>query len=260
MVIAKFKKLFRLLPPLLSRDITERYAGSVMGIFWTFLQPLMFIALYWFVFSHIMKIRIEGDVPFIAFLLSGLLPWFAFQEGVQRGASSIIERRHIIKKLMFPSELFPLSSVVSSFIHHGVGIIVFLLVFFVWKGEISVLQIFFIVVLLSLQVLLTSGLTLLLASLSVYLRDILQVLGVVFQIIFYMSTILYPMTAVPERFATLIRLSPVTALTEAYHSTILYNKPPETGSMIYLFIVTAAALFGGIYVFRKLKKGFADVL
>lgn len=259
-MIDKSKKLFRLLPPLLLRDITERYAGSVLGIFWTFLQPLLFIVIYWVVFSHIMRIRIEGEVPFIAFLLSGLLPWFALQEGVMRGASSIVERRHIIKKVMFPSELFPLSSVISSFIHHGIGMLVFLLVFFVWKGAISFLQIAFLVALLGLQIILTSGLSLFFSSLSVYLRDILQILGVAFQILFYMSTILYPITAVPERFKVFIQLNPMTTLSEAYHSIILYSRPPETGSMIYLFGVTAAVFFGGIYVFRKLKKGFADVL
>ena len=262
-MLGRIKKLYKLLPPLLLRDIKERYAGSVIGVFWTFLQPLLFILLYWLVFSQIMRIRIQtdtGEVPFFAFLLSGLLPWFAFQEGVMRGASSILDKRHVIKKVIFPTELFPLSSVISAFIHNGVGILIFLCGFFMWKGNISIQQISFIMVLLFLQILLTSGLSLLFSALSVYIRDIIQVLGVVFQAIFYMSTILYPITSVPETLKTFIKLNPVTALAEAYHNTILYGRCPEIRDMIYLLFFTIGALIVGIYTFRKLKRGFADVL
>jgi ABC-type polysaccharide/polyol phosphate export permease len=262
-MINKIKKLYKLLPPLLLRDIKERYAGSAIGIFWTFLQPLLFIILYWVVFAQILKIRIHtdtGEVPFFAFLLSGLLPWFAFQEGLMRGASSILDKRHVIKKVIFPAELFPLSSVMSAFIHHGVGIFVFLAVFFIWKGGISIMQVSFIMVLLSLQVLMTSGLSLLFSSLSVYIRDIVQVLGVAFQMIFYMTTILYPITAVPEKLRIIVLLNPFTSLIEAYHNTILYGRCPEVRDMIYLLFFTVCSLIGGIYVFRNLKRGFADVL
>lgn len=187
MLLDRTKKLYKLLPPLLSRDIRERYAGSALGVFWTFLQPLLFILLYWLVFSRIMKVRIHtdtGEIPFLAFLLSGLLPWFALQEGIVRGASSIVEKRHIIKKVIFPAELFPLATVISALIHHGIGLIIFLSVFFVWKGTVSPVQLFALVGLLSLQVVLTSGLSLLFSSLSVYVRDIIQILGIVFQVLF----------------------------------------------------------------------------
>jgi ABC-type polysaccharide/polyol phosphate export permease len=262
-MLGRIKKLYKLLPPLLLRDIKERYAGSVIGVFWTFLQPLLFILLYWLVFAQILRIRIHtdtGEVPFFAFLLSGLLPWFALQEGVMRGASSILEKRHVIKKVIFPTELFPLSSVMSAFIHHGVGIVVFLLVFFIWKGNISIQQISFIMVLLFLQILLTSGLSLLFSSLSVYIRDIIQILGVAFQMIFYMTTILYPITAVPKKLKIIVLLNPFTSLIEAYHNTIIYGRCPEFKDMIYLLFFTICAVIGGIYIFRKLKRGFADVL
>lgn len=262
-MIDKIKKLYKLLPPLLLRDIKEQYAGSAIGIFWAFLQPLLFILLYWLVFSQILKIRIRtdtGDIPFLAFLLSGLLPWFALQEGIIRGASSILDRRHIIKKLIFPVELFPLSSVLSSFVHHGIGILIFFIGFFTWQGNISVQQIFFIAALLSLQIILTSGISMFFSALSVYIRDIIQVLGVAFQMIFYTSTILYPMTAVPDQLRPFILLNPFTALSESYHNAILYGKSPEIGHIIYLLVLTIVFFLGGVYFFRKVKGGFADVL
>lgn len=261
--MSKIKKLYKLLPPLLARDIKERYAGSLLGVFWTVLQPALFVSLYWIVFSQIMKIRVQsdtGDVPFFAFMLSGLLPWFAFQDGVFRGASSIIDKRHVIKKVLFPVELFPLSSVMSSFIHYGTGIVLFLAGFFIWKGDVSPVLLLIVLSLICVQILLASGLSLLLAALSVYMRDIIHMLGVALQVVFYMSTILYPLNAVPERLKPLIMLNPVTALTEAYHNTILYGKYPETFSLLYLLFVTLFIFFLGVYVFRRLKRGFTDVL
>jgi ABC-type polysaccharide/polyol phosphate export permease len=261
--IEKIKKLYMLLPPLLARDIKERYAGSLIGVFWTVLQPVLFVSLYWIVFSQIMKIRVQsdtGDVPFFAFLLSGILPWFAFQEGITRGASSILEKRHLIKKVIFPLELFPLSSVLSSFIHYGIGMIMFISVYFIWKGEVSLFQIFCIVFLMVLQIFLASGISLIFSALSVYLRDIIQILGVAFQVLFYISTILYPITAVPGSLKILVQLNPVTAMAEAYHNAILYNRAPELYDAIYLICFTLLSVASGIWVFRKLKNGFADVL
>lgn len=262
-MIDKIKKLYKLLPPLLLRDIKERYAGSTIGVFWAFLQPLLFILLYWLVFAQILKIRIKtdtGDIPFLAFLLSGLLPWFAFQEGVMRGASSILDKRNIIKKVIFPMELFPLTSVLASLAHNGFGIVVFLVVFFIWKGSISFLQIVSIASILTLQILFTSGISMIFSSLSVYIRDIIQVLGVALQMFFYTSTILYPMSTVPEKLKPFILLNPFTALAESYHNTILYGRLPEKGHVLYVLLVTAVSLVCGIYLFRKLKRGFTDVL
>lgn len=262
-MLNKLIKLYKLLPPLLFRDIKERYAGSIFGIFWTVLQPILLITLYWLVFSQILKIRIPsdtGDVPFLAFLLSGVLPWFALQDGIMRGSSSILDRRHIIKKVNFPAYIFPLSAVLSSFIHYAIGILIFLIVFFIWKGSVLPLQIFFIFLMLCLQILLASGLALLFSSLSVYIRDIVQMLGFFFQLIFYSSTILYPLSVVPERLQFIILLNPVTALAEAYHDLILYDRFPDFYSIGYLILITNLSVLGGIYTFRKLKNGFSDVL
>jgi ABC-type polysaccharide/polyol phosphate export permease len=261
--IEKIIKVYKLLPPLLARDIKEKYAGSLLGIFWTLLQPLLYIFLYWVVFSQIIKMKIQtdaGDVPFFAFLLSGILPWFAFQEGITRGASSIIEKRHVIKKVMFPVYLFPLSSVMSAFINYGIGIVLFLSAYFLWKGDVSVLQVILILCLMILQIVFTSGLSLLFSALSVYIRDIVQFLGVALQVMFYLSTILYPLNSVPEKLKIVVYLNPFTALSEAYHSVILHGSLPETWSMIYLPAATVLAAVTGVWTFKKLKSGFADVL
>lgn len=259
----RLKKMYKLLPPLLVRDIKERYAGSAIGVFWTFMQPLLIILLYWLVFSQIIKIRIHtdsGEIPFLAFLLSGLLPWFAIQEGILRGASSIVEKGYIIKKVFYPSELFPISAALSSSIHHGIGFFVFLLFFFISRGGILPFQIPALVFLLLLQIMLTIGVSLLLSALAVYLRDIIQILGIVFQALFYLTTILYPITSVPKSLKMYIDLNPFTSLIESYHNVILYGKYPEIGNILYISITTVIAMLSGILIFRRLKRGFTDVL
>jgi homopolymeric O-antigen transport system permease protein len=261
--LEKIKKTYKLLPPLLVRDIKEKYAGSLFGVFWTVLQPTLYILLYWVVFSQIIKIKVQtdtGDVPFFAFLLSGILPWFAFQEGITRGASSIIEKRHVIKKVMFPVYLFPLSSVMSAFVHYGIGILIFLSAYFFWQGDVSVLQVVSVFCLMILQIVLSSGLSLMFAALSVYIRDIVQFLGVAFQVLFYLSTVLYPLTSVPAKLKFVVLLNPFTALSEAYHSVVLHGRLPETWSMIYLLAATVLSAATGVWVFKKLKPGFTDIL
>lgn len=259
----RLRKTYRLLPPLLLRDIKERYAGSTIGVFWTFIQPLLFMLVFWLIFSKIIKVRIStetGEIPYLPFLLSGLLPWLALQEGVVRGASSIVDKGFIIKKVFYPPELFPVSAVLSSFILHGTGFLIFLIVFFVYKGGIAPFQIPILCVLIFFQIMLTVGLSFLLSALSVYIRDILQVLGVVFQVLFYLTTIIYPMASVPDGLKTVVGLNPFTPLVEGYHDVILYGRYPEIKGMFFLFVISAVVLLSGTLLFRKLKKGFADVL
>lgn len=261
--LARLKKTYRLLPPLLARDIKERYAGSLFGVLWTLIQPVLFMLVFWLVFSQIIKVRISvetGEVPYLPFMLSGLLPWFALQEGMTRGASSIVDKGFIIKKVFYPSELFPVSSVLGAFAHHGIGFLIFLAVFFIYKGGIALFQLPAIGLLLFLQIMLTIGFAFLLSALSVYIRDILQVLGVIFQALLYLTTILYPASSVPKRFKPIVDLNPFTWLIEGYHSAILYGRYPEMSSILYLLIFAVMSLLIGAFVFRKLKGGFADVL
>jgi lipopolysaccharide transport system permease protein len=263
MAPGKLKKLYMLLPPLVVRDIKEKYAGSSIGVFWTFIQPLLVILLFWLVFSKIMKIRVPagtGDFPYLPFLLSGLLPWLALSDGIMRGASSIVDKAYIIKKVFFPPELLTVSVVVSSLIHHGAGFLIFLTAYFVITGSVTMLQIVALIILLAVQFLLTVGLALILASLSVYIRDILQIISVILQALFYMTTILYPISAVPETLRQIISLNPFTALIEGYHEVILFGKMPEIFTLLYLGVTVAVSLTAGRMLFRRLKQGFADVL
>lgn len=256
---------FRLFPPFVERELREQYAGSLLGVVWSFLQPALFILLYWWVFSAVLRIRLpEGvalaDTPFIAFLLSALLPWFAFQEGLNRAAASIVSRRDMVCKVHFPVQVFPLAAVTAAFIVH-VGVYCgFLAVFALWQSDLSPSTPGAVAVLLGLQFAVTAGLGLLLASLTVYLRDIAQVLGVLLMVLFYTAPILYPLTLAPAQYHRLMHLNPFTAFAEGYHRAVLAGAWPEPMVLLGLSLLAGVTLVAGLWVFRRLEPGFADVL
>jgi ABC-type polysaccharide/polyol phosphate export permease len=258
-------RVSRLLPPFIGRELREQYAGSLLGVVWSLLQPLLLILLYWWVFAAVMRIRFpEGtalaDTPFIVFLLSALLPWFAFQEGLTRAAGAIVGRRDMVRKVHFPVRVFPLAAAAAAFVVHASSYLLFLVAFALWRGGLSASGWLAVAVLLGLQFVATAGLGLLLAAFIVYLRDIQQVLGLVLAVMFYTAPVLYPLSLVPEELRGLVYLNPFTAFAEGYHGAVLAGSWPEPVVLTGLGLFAAGALAVGIQVFRRLEPGFADVL
>ncbi|HRD48218.1 MAG: ABC transporter permease [Candidatus Competibacter sp.] len=255
----------RLLPPFIGRELREQYAGSLLGVLWSVLQPILYILLYWWVFAAVMRTRFaEGsalaDTPFIVFLLSALLPWFAFQEGLNRAAGAILNRREMVRKVHFPVIVFPLAAAAAAFMVQAGSYVLFLAVWALWRGGFSLNALGAVAVLLGLQFAVTAGLGLLLAAFTVYLRDITQALGLLLAVIFYTAPILYPLTLAPAEFHSLIRCNPFTAFAEGYHSAVLVGVWPESLLLAGLILFAVGALAAGAYVFQRLEPGFADVL
>lgn len=255
----------RLFPPFVERELKEQYAGSGLGAAWSILQPLLFILLYWWVFSTIMRVKFPptsalADTPFIAFLLSALLPWFAFQEGLIRATNAIVNRRDMVRKVHFPVQVFPLAAATAAFVIHATSFLIFISIFMLWRGEFSLTTWLATLLLLSLQLSITFGLGLLLATLTVYLRDIQQVLSLLLTIFFYTTPILYPITQVPLQFHSLLYLNPFTGLAESYHDAVLLGLWPQSSILLGLTLGASISLSLGIWIFKRLEPGFADVL
>ncbi len=246
---------------MVSRDIRERYAGSYLGIVWSFLYPIFFLIIYWFVFSKVMRVRgFAQDEAYLPFLLCGLFPWFAIQEGIMRGATSIVDKGYIVKKVLLPQELFPISANMSALLHHSIGFVIFLAIYFIWKGVSSVQGILFLPLLYLLQVSFCIGISLFLSSITVYFRDLTQIVGIALQGIFFLSPILYPPRALPKQFAFVMKLNPLSLLLDGYRTAIIEGRVPELTDMIYFALFTIVIGSVSIFVFRKLKSGFPDVL
>ena len=258
-------KIWRMLSPFIGRELREQYAGSALGVVWSLLQPALYILLYWWVFAAIMHARLPensvlADTPFIAFLLSALLPWFAFQDGLSRAASAVLNRRDVVCKVHFPVEVFPLAAAIAAFVAHGFGYVLFLATFALWRGGIPLTTLGAIAVLLALQLALTAGLGLLLGAVTVYLRDVAQALGLGLAVMFYTAPVLYPLSLVPERFHGLVQCNPFAVFAEAYHDAVLLGVWPAPTILALLVLLAGSALAAGAYVFRRLEPGFVDVL
>jgi ABC-type polysaccharide/polyol phosphate export permease len=255
------KKYITLTIHIVSRDIRERYAGSYLGFLWSFLYPIFFLVIYWFVFSKVIRIRVSAsDESYLPFLFAGLFPWYAIQDGIIRGTTSIVEKGYVIKKVLLPHELFPLSANISALIHHSIGFAIFLLIYFIWKGIPSFEGLLFFPFLYCLQLIFSFGWSLLLSSIAVYFRDLVQVIGIALQGVFFLSPILYPPSALPKQFELIIRLNPLTPLMEGYRAIIIKGKMPELPGLLYFAAFTTTITLIGLFVFRKLRAGFVDVL
>jgi len=242
------------------KDIKAKYAGSGLGLLWTFLMPVMQIAIYWFVFSAVMRVRPYTDttVPYIYFLLSSFFFWLAFSEGLMRASTSITENADMVKKVSFSNMVLPVSVTFSSYLHHLVGFGMFVVVYGL-SGSLHPSMLLVAPVLL-LQICLSLGLGLMLSALMPYVRDLGQLMGYALQGLFFLSPIIYSMEAIPERFRVFFYMNPVTYFTSSYHRIILSREMPQVMHLAVMGLLSVTALAGGLFIFNKLKEGFSDVL
>ena len=255
----------------MKKDIKSRFAGSALGIVWLVIQPICLILIYFFVFSSVLKIRLSSDIgtnSFLVFLLIDLFPWLAFQEGCIRAATSIIDNAEAVKKIPFPLESLPIGVILSCFCIHFSAFFIFVLGYlgydFFFQNHVLNLvgarHALLLPVYVFFQLIMTIGIGFFFAAFCTYLRDLAQVFNILFQVWFYATPIVYPLSMVPDRLKTIIQLNPLTSLIQIYRDLLLAYR---LSLDIYNFIAIlfpVLCFFIGSYIFIKLKKGFADVL
>ena len=253
-----------LLKQFVKRNIAERYRGSMLGLVWSFVQPLMMLCVYTFVFSVVFKARWGIDTgggrgAFAVIMFCGMALFNIFSESVSTSCSIVVSNPNFVKKVIFPLEVLPLAQTISTFILGTVWfILLFLGTIFVF-GKISFTMLLLPLVLLPLF-LFTLGLSYFVASLGVYVRDTAYVVQVVLQVLFFATPIFYPIDAVPERFRWPLRLNPLTVLIEEARKVFLYGVLPNWKFLGVAFVISLIVLHLGFVWFNKTKKGFADVL
>lgn len=242
------------------KDIKSRYAGSGLGMLWTFILPLLQIFIYWFVFSTVMKARsyVNPEVPYIWFLLSSFFFWLAFSESLMRASTVILENAEMVKKVSFPNIVLPVAMTLSSYLSHMIGFVLFTIAYsfaIAFKPAIVL-----VIPVLFLQLIFSAGLGMLFSALLPYVRDIGQVLGYLMQILFFMSPIIYSIEAIPDKFRGIFYLNPITYFASTYHRIILLGEMPSPSYFGVMLFLSASSLICGLVAFMKLKEGFSDVL
>ena len=240
----------------IKKDVGGKYKNSVLGVLWSFINPLLQIAVYALVFQVILKSDIDN---YTVYLCCGLIPWQYFSSVVLRGAATIIDNGNIIKKVYFPREILPISVVTSEGVNFLISTIIIL--GFVILGGIglswNILWYFLIFI---IQFIVSIGVAFIVSSLTVYFRDLQHLLGIFMQLLFYATPIVYAISSVPAGLQWIVKINPMSYLIEGYRA-IFYNRtmPDFQGLLIALAMGIVLCLIG-YFVFKKLEKKFAEEL
>jgi len=252
----------KLIGSMVRRDILARYRGSFGGTVWTFLNPLLLMATYFFVFGVVLRTRFGNDTTrtgFVLYFLAGMLPWLAFSEAVGRSPSVILEYRSFVKKIVFPLETLPINLVISGAVTEAIGLLIFAVGLLAVRGAIPV-SVVWLPMLLIPQILFTAGLAWILAATGVYVRDLGQVTGYLLTLWFFLTPICYPESQLPAAAIPVLRFNPLFVLVRAYRAVFLENQAPSMRGVIGLWMVGAAVAITGYAWFHRLRKSFADVI
>lgn len=244
------------------RNIRERYVGSFLGIFWSIIHPLTQLIIYYFVFSVILKVKLEpefGGTSFAIWLVAGLLPWLFFGEVVTQSTGAVLAQSSLITKVVFPSEILPLTNLLAALIHHLIGIMVFI-VFLLAIGHGISLNILLLVPYLLATGIFALGISWILSALNVFLRDIGQIIGVFVNIWFFVTPIIYPRHLIPDNLQVFYGLNPILYVVEAYRIALLGKTDINLTGLFYLLLLSLVTFTLGGLIFRKLKPAFTDVL
>ena len=261
------KSLWRnrqLIEQMTKREVAGRYKGSVMGLAWSFFNPVFMLSVYTFVFSGVFKSRwgVGGDesktqfamVLFVGMIIHGLLA-----EVLNRAPGLILSNTNYVKKVVFPLEILPVISMGAALFHSLISLAVLLAAFALFNSSLHWTAVFVPLVLLPL-VILTIGLAWILASLGVFLRDVGQTIGIITTVMMFLAPVFYPVTALPEEFRPWIMANPLTFIIEQARAVLIWGHMPDwAGLGIYTLAATTVA-WAGYAWFQKTRKGFADVL
>ncbi|MFZ6687234.1 ABC transporter permease [Undibacterium sp. SXout11W] len=248
---------------LVRREVLGRYKGSVMGLFWSFFNPILMLAVYTFVFSVVFKARWNVDstskTEFALVLFAGLLIFNIFSECVTRAPGLILGNVNYVKKVIFPLEILPVIALGASFFHFLVSLSVWLLFYLIFFGLPSIYFLELPLVMIPL-LLLALGLSWFLSSLGVYIRDIGQIIGVSMTVLMFLTPIFYPLNNLPIQYQSFMQLNPMTFIVEQARDLMIWGKPMDWSLWSLWMVISSAIATLGFAWFQKTRKGFADVL
>ena len=242
-------------------DLEGRYAGSLGGTAWAFLQPLTTILIYWFIFQVGFKSQPVDGCPFILWLLSGLLPWFFVGEALQGATSSLADYGYLVKKIVFKVEILPLVRVVASSIVQLFLLVIALIVFAIF-GRFPYGAVFYLVIPFAYMILLVSGIGYITSAFFVFFKDLVQIIGIILQAVFWLTPIVWDFNIMPEAVRRVLTFNPLYYVVTGYRAALIGKEPPPVGlpMTVYYWVIALLFLFIGRKVFMRMKGHFADVL
>lgn len=243
------------------QEVKSRYAGTIGGLLWSVVVPFTTAIIYAFVFSVGLKVPEQGGAPFVLWFFCALVAWNLMSDTVTQSSGVIIANVHLVKKVVFPTEVLPLVSLGANLIVHGISLGVLLAIMIFYDRTFS-LYIGQFVYFLAGICLFTLGLSWLVGALNVFYRDLGQFVMVIMQMWFWLTPIVWGLDMFPENVQSVLRLNPMTYVAEGYRASFLFGQPfwADAWNGAYFWGCAAVIFVAGAAVFRRLKPDFADML
>lgn len=261
-MLENLRRLLRyrgLVQTLVSRELKARYRGSVLGYFWSLVNPLLLLLIYTFVFSVVLP-GFRGDLePYALFLFCGLLPWTWFSSALLESSNALIVNGNLIKKVLFPAEILPIVSVLANLFHFMFALPILALFLVFYARPLGWHDLIWFPFLLLVQLVLTLGLALALSALTVHFRDLKDLLSNLLTLWFFATPILYPMSMLPPLGKFFMDFNPFAHLAISYQELLFYDGPFGHWKWLLAVAVGSVVLFiVGYALFDRLRDSFAE--
>jgi len=239
---------------LVSRDMKLRYKRSVLGIVWSLINPLAQLLVFYFVFGLLLPLHISH---YPSFLLTGVLVWNWFQSSLVFATGAIVDNRELVRRPGFPLAMLPIVTVTAQLVHFALALPILVLCVSLDVGSLSASASVLPLVMIA-QFVLTLSLAYIVATFHVSFRDTQYLLGVVLQLLFFLTPVFYDTAALPERYRWLLHLNPMTYLVEAYRAILVAGQMPDWQSLFVLSAASAGLLFLGHAIFMRARYRFVE--
>ena len=261
-MFSNLANLFRyrgLIQSLVARELKARYRGSALGFVWSFINPLLLLLIYSFVFTTVMPNTTEGVQPYQLFMFCGILPWTWFSSSLSEAANSLIAGGNLIKKVLFPAEVLPIVTVLANMVHFLLGLPILAIFLLYYRAPLNATDLIWFPLVLLTQLILTIALALIVSALTVHFRDLKDLLANLLTFWFFATPIIYPMTMAPGIGRTLLNVNPFTHLAISYQEILFYDGPYGHWRWLIALMFGSVALFlFGYFLFDRLRDSFAE--
>ena len=251
-----------LIQSLVARELKARYRGSVLGLVWSFINPLMLLSIYSFVFAVVLPgTHSQVIEPYALFMFCGILPWTWFSSSLLEAANSLISGGNLIKKVLFPAEVLPLVSVLANMIHFFLGLPILVAFLFYYRRPPDVIDLFWFPVTVLIQLIFTAALALMLSALTVHFRDLRDILSNVLTLWFFATPIIYWIREAPGLGERVLYINPMTHAIVAYQEILFFDGPLAHWKWLLALGASSVVLFlVGFWLFDRLRDSFAEAV
>ncbi len=250
-----------LIQSLVARELKARYRGSVLGFFWSFINPLLLLLVYSFVFSTVMPNKTEGIQPYALFMFCGILPWTWFSSALSEATNSLISGGNLIKKVLFPAEILPIVSVLANMVNFFLGLLILVPSLIYYERLPFSPGLLWFPVTVLIQLVFTLALSFILSALTVHFRDIRDLLANILMLWFFSTPIIYSWRQENvQRYETLFALNPFTHLAISYQEILFFGPVDHWRWLLALGVGSVGLFLAGYWLFDRLRDSFAEAV